>query len=562
MSKRLVSFYTKHKGVSDSATEINKIWEKAIRTASKQIRKLYKIEAIKEERQEVLSDIHERGYKAYDLHVHSFISNGEESPQAIIDYAVEIGLDGIAITDQNAIRGAKQAQKYIEEKGYDLMLFPGEEIICKEGHMVAYWDKFPDKIIKDGQSVKKNYRKIHEMGGIVVAAHPFGQHGVTDTNLLLNFFDALEISSRSTAGPDSLTKDFAELHGIPYTGSSTAHLLQSIGSGCTITKGNVEEPQDLYDLILNHQSDVFITPMWVEMLTYLEEEAEDKEGLMEGHIPFYTKYQDVSDRATKINRIWEKQTRKAGKKIRKLYLLPAIKEERQEDIQKIHNQGYKAYDLHTHTYISDGLESVESVIDWAVDIGLDGIAITDHNAIRGAIKAQKYIEEKEYEIMLVPGEEISAKGDKHIAAYWNEFPEIRVKASQSVKDTCKEIHKDGGLAVAAHMRGRHAIADINILLKHFDALEINGRSTSGEDSMARDIAEMYGIPCTGGSDAHLLQSIGCGFTITKRKVKEPQDLFDLIVNFETDVFVKPVWVEILTYLEELSEDYEEGLIHE
>ena len=48
--------------------------------------------------------------------------------------------------------------------------------------------------------------------------------------------------------------------------------------------------------------------------------------------------------------------------------------------------------------------------------------------------------------------------------------------------------------------------------------------------------------------------------MNKKTVKEPQGLFDLIVNFETDVFVKPVWVEILTYLEELSEDYEEGLI--
>lgn len=282
MGKKITSFYSKYKGVSDTAKKINRIWEKHIRKASKEIRKLYKCAPIKEERQEIIKDIHKQGYKVFDLHIHTYISDGNESPQSVVDYAIDIGLDGIAITDHNAIRGGKLAQQYIKEKGYDLLLFPAEEISSCEGHIVAYWVEFPEKKIKAGLSAVDTCKKIHNMGGIAVAAHPFGPHGVSDPELLTTLFDALEINSRSTAGSDSLAKDFAEAHKIAYTGGSDAHLIQSIGCGCTITKHPVKRTSDLYELIINHKTDVLITPMWVEILTYLEELAEDyEEGLIQ-----------------------------------------------------------------------------------------------------------------------------------------------------------------------------------------------------------------------------------------------------------------------------------------
>lgn len=281
MVKRITSFYSKYKGVSDTAKKINKIWEKHIRRASKEIRKLYKSAPIKEERQEVIKNIHKQDYKVFDLHVHTYISDGNESPQSVIDYSMEIGLDGIAICDHNAIRGGKMAQEYIRENGYDILLFPAEEISSQEGHIVAYWDEFPEKKIKAALSVVETCKKIHDMGGLAIAAHPFGPHGVSDPTALTTLFEALEINSRSTAGSDSLAKDFAEMHNIPYTGGSDAHLIQSIGCGCTITKEEVKKPSDLYELIINNKTDVLITPMWVEILTYLEELAEDyEEGLI------------------------------------------------------------------------------------------------------------------------------------------------------------------------------------------------------------------------------------------------------------------------------------------
>ena len=45
-------------------------------------------------------------------------------------------------------------------------------------------------------------------------------------------------------------------------------------------------------------------------------------------------------------------------------------------------------DLHIHTiYSYDGTASIPAVLECAKQVGLDVIAITDHDEIRGALKA-------------------------------------------------------------------------------------------------------------------------------------------------------------------------------
>lgn len=57
-------------------------------------------------------------------------------------------------------------------------------------------------------------------------------------------------------------------------------------------------------------------------------------------------------------------------------------------------------DLHIHTYYSDGVFSPEKIVDTAVDVGLEAIAITDHDNILAYDVAQKYIDEKVCKIKL------------------------------------------------------------------------------------------------------------------------------------------------------------------
>ena len=50
-------------------------------------------------------------------------------------------------------------------------------------------------------------------------------------------------------------------------------------------------------------------------------------------------------------------------------------------------------DLHIHTYFSDGVFSPEKIVDTAVDVGLEVIAITDHDNVLAYDVAQKHIKD-------------------------------------------------------------------------------------------------------------------------------------------------------------------------
>lgn len=64
-----------------------------------------------------------------DLHIHSYFSDdGELSPEAIIDMAIKAGMDTIAITDHNSVKGVKRALEYAKYK--DINIIPGIEIDC------------------------------------------------------------------------------------------------------------------------------------------------------------------------------------------------------------------------------------------------------------------------------------------------------------------------------------------------------------------------------------------------------------------------------------------------
>ena len=109
----------------------------------------------------------------------------------------------------------------------------------------------------------------------------------------------------------------------------------------------------------------------------------------------------------------------------------------------------KKTDLHIHTYFSDGVFSPEKIVDTAVDVGLDAIAITDHDNILAYDVAQKYIKENNLsdKIEVIRGIEVNTlykNYEVHILGYMmdvenKDFKELIKSQQQARIKQTKEI---------------------------------------------------------------------------------------------------------------------------
>jgi predicted metal-dependent phosphoesterase TrpH len=171
-------------------------------------------------------------------------------------------------------------------------------------------------------------------------------------------------------------------------------------------------------------------------------------------------------------------------------------------------------DLHVHTtYSHDSVITPKDLIFYAKKRGLDGVAVTDHDRIDGALKIAK-----ETDFLIVPGIEISSLNGHIIGLNVDEL----VPAKLSVDETLDRIHDAGGIAVACHpvtffkesLKGR--------ISSRFDAVEvINSSSFPFNYSVRRsgEIASRLGIARVAGSDAHYGPEIGYAYTLVNAESK-------------------------------------------
>ena len=190
-----------------------------------------------------------------------------------------------------------------------------------------------------------------------------------------------------------------------------------------------------------------------------------------------------------------------------------------------------------HTTASDGWPSPQELVDHARAIGLDVIAVTDHDTIEGALRAADHAA-KLSRLQVVIGEEVSSR-QGHIVAL---FIERRIRPGMSAAATVDAIHEQGGLAVAVHPFWRtqrraptapiHGVGWLAAELD-FDAIEIEN-ATPGFyvlNQRARRMAEAVDCAELGGSDAHILDAVGRAFT--EFPGKTPKALRTAIENATT-----------------------------
>ncbi|MEK7096442.1 MAG: CehA/McbA family metallohydrolase [Patescibacteria group bacterium] len=192
-------------------------------------------------------------------------------------------------------------------------------------------------------------------------------------------------------------------------------------------------------------------------------------------------------------------------------------------------------DLHMHSNYSDGKPTIEEIIEYTENkTDLIIIAITDHNTIEGAKKAAEIVKNGHYRFQVIIGEEITSK-EGHIVGL---FLKKKVSPHMTVSDTLKNIKDQGGISVIPHpfnytrmnggrMEVYNGIGAVSTIRERngIDAVEvINATPTSSNENFAsRFLNETIVHKAeSGGSDAHILEGIGQGYTVFEGKT-----VFDL-----------------------------------
>ncbi len=185
-----------------------------------------------------------------DMHIHSIYSpDGTLEIKELLKIAKRKGLDAIAITDHNEIKGALQAKK--------MRIIPvilGIEISSREGHILAYGI---DCNIPRDLSIEETIEKIQDCSGIVVAAHPYRYwSGLGEENVRRYNFDAIEIfNGRCKKRNNEKAKNLCVELNRPFTAGSDAHFADEVGKAGIIV--NAYKQDDIIEEILKKRAEIF-----------------------------------------------------------------------------------------------------------------------------------------------------------------------------------------------------------------------------------------------------------------------------------------------------------------
>jgi len=207
-------------------------------------------------------------------------------------------------------------------------------------------------------------------------------------------------------------------------------------------------------------------------------------------------------------------------------------------------------DLHCHTEASpDCITPLALIADRCRQQGIDVLAITDHNLIKGAVQLRQMVSESEdpeiRKINIIIGEEISTNQGELIGL----FLEEKVPFDLSPEETVREVHEQGGLVLLPHgfdplKRWRLQPEARFRIREKIDIVETFNTRVSREiwNEAAANWARENDRIMSAGSDAHTLADIGTAFVKSPvHGVSTPEDLLNALAAGEPQgIWTHPV----------------------
>jgi len=205
------------------------------------------------------------------------------------------------------------------------------------------------------------------------------------------------------------------------------------------------------------------------------------------------------------------------------------------------------FELHAHTHHSTGRKipcectvSPKQLVKIAKKIGLNGVAVTDHDNIKAWKEASR--EAKKEGMIFIPGIEISTRQGHLIGLGLTEY----VKPFMDVDETLDYIRMQGAVSVAPHpfdIKGE----GLGRLSERVDAIEVFNslNMDRASNGVAHRYAKKQRKPMVVGSDAHSSKMIGRSMNIIE--ADDAEGVLNAIRNNRVDHIKRYATVDSLIF---------------
>jgi predicted metal-dependent phosphoesterase TrpH len=188
------------------------------------------------------------------------------------------------------------------------------------------------------------------------------------------------------------------------------------------------------------------------------------------------------------------------------------------------------FDLHLHTtrHSPDSQMDPPVMLQRARELGLDGVVITEHDWL-WTEEELEVLRALAPDLVVLSGVEVSAR-EGHFLAYGVTNP-FAVPRGIGVADLCREVHRQGGVVVAAHpfRWGQPFDEILREKRPELDGLEVmSNNMDEGCRRRAAEVRQATGLPGLGNSDAHHENTLGVCYTDFAPAIRSNRDLVEAI----------------------------------
>jgi predicted metal-dependent phosphoesterase TrpH len=164
-----------------------------------------------------------------ELHAHTIASEDcLMRPADMVRTCQRLGLDRLAVTDHNTVRGALALRDLAPR-----LVIVGEEIMTTQGELLAY---FVREEVPPGLSPVDTIARLRAQGCAISVSHPFdrlrkGAWREPDLAAIAPLVDAIEVFNARCIYPEDNARAlaFAQAHGMAGTVGSDAHSHRELG---------------------------------------------------------------------------------------------------------------------------------------------------------------------------------------------------------------------------------------------------------------------------------------------------------------------------------------------